>query len=128
MALIGVSGTVLRGALKLADDIRDTLEKASRGEVKMSIGQKMGALSQVGLLAQRIASAAGDVVKMERLLLGEPTEIIGNRTIGDVDFDEAIRELEKGAEIAARIKERQERKEAFKRRVLNGRQANGNPS
>lgn len=120
LALIGISGTVLRGALKLADTIRTELEDAAAGTAKMSIEQKMVILTRTGLLTQRIAAAAGDVVKMERLLLGEPTEILAHKDLTEVDFDSAIAELERGAEVAKRIRERQERKKAFKLRLVAG--------
>jgi len=120
LALIGISGTVLRGALKLADTIRTELEGAAAGESKMTIEQKMVILTRTGLLTQRIAAAAGDVVKMERLLLGEPTEILAHKDLKEVDFDAAIAELERSAEVAKRIRERRSRKEAFKLRLVAG--------
>ena len=48
---------------------------------------------------------------MERLLLGEPTEIIGVKGVGDFTEDEAIRELELGAQTAHRMRERKARRE-----------------
>lgn len=120
LALIGIGGTILRGALKLGDSIRKELEDAASGASKMTLEQKMVVLTRTGLLTQRIASAAGDVVKMERLLLGEPTEILGHKDLGTVGFDEAIRELENAAQVANRIKERRARREQFKLKLIEG--------
>jgi hypothetical protein len=120
LALIGIGGTILRGALKLGDSIRKDLEDAASGAKEMSLEQKMVVLTRTGLLTQRIASAAGDVVKMERLLLGEPTEILGHKDLGSVGFDEAIRELENAAGVAERIKARRARREDFKLKLIQG--------
>lgn len=120
LGLIAAAGSCVRGAIKLAESVRADLEAGTDGGKAMSVSKKMAALSRIGLLTQRIASSASDVVKMERLLLGEPTEILGHRAMADVDFEAALKELESASDVAKRIRDRRVRREAFKLKVLQG--------
>lgn len=115
LALIGINGQCLRGALQLSEKIQKEL-----AEGDMTTAQKLTALTRLGLLTQRISSAASEVVRMERLLLGEPTEIVGSRDLSEIGFEEALAELEKSAEFAKRIRERKKRLDAFKLTLVKG--------
>lgn len=56
--------------------------------------------------ARASTSAGMQALQMERLLLGQPTEIIGVTDLDSMNEDEAIAELEEAAAVAARMKKR----------------------
>lgn len=117
LGMIGASASVVRGAMKLGESIGKDLALAAEGDVKMTMKAKQEAITNTTLWLTRLASAAGEVVKMERLLLGEPTEILGHKNLANVGFEEAVKELEGGSETARRIRERAERRKAHLSKV-----------
>jgi hypothetical protein len=63
--------------------------------------------------SSRAATAAGmQVLQMERLLLGQPTEIIGVKDVEGISEKDALVELEEAAKAADRVRKRRERRKA----------------
>lgn len=108
MALIGVSGSVLRGALKQAREIEKIVETGvdPANNQKLTLGQKVDTLWKLSRIVAQTATSSAEVIRMERLLLGEPTEIIGTLELGDLSEDQAIAEIREAQEAAQRILER----------------------
>lgn len=111
MALIGVSGSTLRGALKQAREIEKIIETGidpADGH-KLTLREKIDTLWKLSRIVAQTASSSAEVIRMERLLLGEPTEIIGTLELGDLSEDQAIQEIREAQEAAERILERRSR-------------------
>lgn len=116
IALIGVTGQVLRGAIKSAKDLERMIESgydvvgvdADGKEIRrrLSVKERVEVLWKVGRIVRQAANAGMEVVRMERLLLGEPTEIVGMVDLDAISEEEAIRDIEAAYEAAQRVKER----------------------
>lgn len=107
MALVGVTARTLRAGLAAAPRI----ENAIVNGVDPASGKKLTTMEQVrllermSLLVSRAAASAEATVKMERLLLGEPTEILEHR-IDDAAVNEAFVEIEEAARSIERYRRR----------------------
>jgi hypothetical protein len=61
-------------------------------------------------ISSRAATDAGmKCLQMERLLLGQPTEIIGAKDTSNMSIDDALVELDKAAQAAERIRRRRDK-------------------
>ena len=109
--MIGIVGHLVKGALKQAAQIEKEIEegKDETTGIKLSLKDRLDGLKNIGTLVKQCGEAAESVVKLERLLLGEPTDIVGVKRL-DVGTDEALKELEEAGAMAARMKDRQERR------------------
>jgi hypothetical protein len=112
VAMIGITGSLLRGAIKQAREIEkalgDGVDPATNK--KLTVRDKVSILWQVNRIVRQTADASGDVIRMERLLLGEPTEIVGTVNLGDMTEDQAIADIEEAHAAALRVKRRRESK------------------
>lgn len=110
MALISVTGRVLRGIIKRAT----VLEKALAEGVDPATGKPLTLKAQIDMMwkvnrmVSQTATASADVIKMERLLLGEPTEIVGTMDIGDMSEEQAMKEIREAYEAANRVASRKD--------------------
>lgn len=104
VALIGVTGTLLRGAIKQARDLETALATGKDPATKkaLTIRDKVSILWQINRIVRQTAEASSDVIKMERLLLGEPTEIVGTMNLGDMTEEQAYAEIREAYEAAER--------------------------
>jgi hypothetical protein len=105
-----ITGRALQGLLQQAAKIERELRRGideATGK-KMSIRQKMVALNRLSLLISRSAQAGNDVIRMERVLLGEPTDIIGHQIQG-LDMDQAKNKLDEANAMWDRIQARKDR-------------------
>jgi hypothetical protein len=88
LARIGVE--LLHTAAAVATDLR---EMASTGKLKtLSPKEKLGLVRNVAAIASRTAEVSQKAVQMERLLMGEPTAILGHTgasPVGDMTPEEA---------------------------------------
>lgn len=104
---------------KLAPNVRKLVEKinikidaaldADEGspEEMLDLVERVAAVLWRLSTSSRASTAAGmQALQMERLLLGQPTEIIGVTDLDSMNEDEAIRELEEAAATASRMKAR----------------------
>jgi hypothetical protein len=127
MALIGTTGVILGGAMKSARDIERALREGIDPNVlvkdpttgrmvprKLTIVERVRLLESVGRLVRIAGETAKDVVHVERLLLGEPTDIVGVRRLEELTEDDAIARLRRAGEAASRMEDRRQRRGAFK--------------
>ena len=123
MGLIAATGVALRGAMDQAASIEAALRTGIDPATKKPIPllAKVKILAELGRLVRLAGETAMDVVRVERLLLGEPTEIVGTRNLDNLTEDDAIRELERAGEVAARMKERRARR----LKLIQGGKSNG---
>jgi len=105
VAMIGITGTVLRGAIKQARELEAALASGIDPATKkaLSVREKIDLLWKVNRIVRQTADASGDVIRMERLLLGEPTEIVGTMNLGDITEDQAIQDIREAYEAAQRV-------------------------
>ena len=102
IALASINARLLRGAIDLADGIeRDLAHSAG------SLKERMAYLRTMAQIVQRTAETSAKCVQMERLLLGEPTSIIG--TIGTSD-EMTAEEAEQYIALATRAVRRRARR------------------
>lgn len=108
MALIGVTGSLLRGSIKAASEIEQAIISGvdPATEKKLTLKDRVDLLWKVNRIVRQTASASGDVIRMERLLLGEPTEIVGMMELGDYSEEQALQEIAEAYEAAERYAER----------------------
>jgi hypothetical protein len=92
-ALIGITGHALRGMLDQARtieaDIRSGLDPSTGKSYRLQ--ERVRMMDALARIVQRASESAAEVVRMERLLLGEPTEIIGAATS---TIEDVVREFE----------------------------------
>jgi hypothetical protein len=101
-ALVGITGHALRGMIEQARILEGELragKDSSNGQV-LSLPQRMRAMDTLARIVQRASEAAAEVVRMERLLLGEPTEIVGTTAT----LEEVVREFEATSRAVQRVK------------------------
>lgn len=128
IALVSVTGRVLRGALRSASDLEQAFATGldSDGK-KLSVVERVNMLDRLARTVERCSRAARDTMAMERILLGEPTEIIGVSS----DFlsdDDSLREIDEFARAAQRARERRDQREERKLRLVRGGQKAANGS
>jgi hypothetical protein len=122
VAMIGITGTILRGAIKQARELEKALatgKDPATGKA-LTIREKITVLWQVNRIVAQTANASSDVIKMERLLLGEPTEIVGHMDLGDMTEEQALADIFEAYQAAQRV---QARRESLT--VIHGGKANG---
>lgn len=110
VAMIGITGTVLRGAIKQARELEKALATGidPATQKKLTIREKVTILWQVNRIVAQTANASADVIKMERLLLGEPTEIVGHMDLGDMTEEQALADIFEAYQAAQRVQARRE--------------------
>lgn len=108
VALIGVTGTLLRGSIKQARDLENALASGKDPATgkKLTVREKVSIMWQINRIVRQTAEASADVIKMERLLLGEPTEIVGTMNMGDMTEEQAIADIREAYEAAMRVANR----------------------
>ncbi len=121
VTLVAVMARALAGCLKRAK----ALEKRIVDAKDMDLAEEIALLDRMARTVERTTRAAKETMVMERLLLGEPTEIIGLKGVGDFTEDEAIRELELGAQTAVRMRERMVRRKNRLQLLQGGKSSNG---
>lgn len=105
MALAGATAQLTDGSLKLAQSLRTRLlEMAATGQVDVREGVSL--IRAIAAATKHGAEAARLVLQMERLLLGEPTEILGLRGAGDLSLEEHLERIDKAARAGERFKKR----------------------
>jgi hypothetical protein len=121
IALIGTTGRILRGALDMAPGLERQIREGKDIDGRpLMVRERIEALWKLARVVKQSSEAACDVIRAERLLLGEPTEILGiKKDLDSLTMDDAIRELEEAGEMAARMRRRKD----LKLRILNGGQA-----
>jgi len=128
VALMGSLGRVLKAlvedARKLEDVIKAGVDPATK--VAFTVTERMRHLDKIGRLVKQNGEAMRDVLVAERLLLGEPGEILGIKNMDAMTDEEAIRELELAGQSAARHRERMQRRQAIGLRAVPHDRANGN--
>ena len=122
VALIGITGTVLRGAIKRAQYLEDALANGvdpATGD-KLTLKEQVDLLWKVNRIVRQTAATTTEVIRMERLLLGEPTEIVGSMGLAHVTEEQAIEEIEEAYEAAQRVRARRERESLRSRPTSQG--------
>lgn len=106
---------MLRGALQRAEDLEGLVAtgKDKDGRV-LDVREQVELVRKVGGLMRETSAASKDVIQMERLLLGEPTEILGLHETDGLTEDEAIKGIREAAEAARRYEARRGNLRAIK--------------
>lgn len=105
-------GGLVSGMSPMIDAVRSLCESLKKDIAKASSRRKLDAKAKMNLIERgtRVIKGATDsvqtILQTERLLLGEPTEILGTKNLGDLTEEDAIKELEEAGKVAARHKER----------------------
>lgn len=124
IALVSITGRVLRGALKNAEELERAFANGQDTDgKKLSVSQRIQLIDKLARTVERASRAARDTMAMERTLLGEPTEIIGVTSLDYSDDHETYREIEELATAAQRARERKEQREKRLRLIKGGRAA-----
>lgn len=123
LALAGITGKLLRSADKLGTYYEQRLQEVERqgltgGAALKALGMKpkevLLHMRAIGNVMGKVAEISEASVKMERLLMGEPTAIIGNA--GEVERpktkEEALERFNKSAKAFERFRQRQAAVEA----------------
>jgi hypothetical protein len=105
VALAAVNGRLLSGALSLVEALEKDL-----AENKGTIKERLGYLRTIANVVARTAEASQKAVQMERLIMGEPTAILGVQggkpNPDDMTPDEAGQWLEAGMKAFEKAKRR----------------------
>ena len=90
--MLGVSlGRLLKGSIAVSETIEaDMLELGKNGKSALSIRERMGFIRTIAQIAQRAAEVSRNAVMMERLLVGDPTSIVGHQ-VAPMSDEEAKR-------------------------------------
>lgn len=119
---------------KLGDGIRDLAPKLRDAIKRIEFAEEtdLDDIERVAKLLWRLsistragASTAWTILQAERLLLGQPTDIIGLTDLDNMDEREAMKELEEAAKSFERIKERRKKTAASFRVLQGGKTADG---
>ena len=88
------------GVQILADRCNDELKKLAKDPKDFKLASSLATIRKYALAIRDINSAAQTAVELERLYLGEPTEILGVQlgSFDDAPMEDVLREIEKGAE------------------------------
>lgn len=107
LVLAGVNADLLKVSSKLAASLLRDLEKLE----KLGPRERMGILRTVAGVVHRTAQASQVAVNMERLLMGEPTAILGRSDGGGPSTaDMTVEEAEQWLSLATRAFERRARR------------------
>lgn len=105
--LLTSSKELLEGFTHLAKEVNVYLKTATVDSIEDA--RTAGNLLWRLATTSKSATEAGmRVLQMERLLLGQPMEIIGTKDLEEISDEEALRELEEAAACAQRIRRRRE--------------------
>lgn len=110
VALVNITGKALRGMLVQADELERSVREGkdlATGKL-LTTRQRFVLLSRISHLVERCATSGAAVIRMERLLLGEPTEIIGHRIEG-LSIEDAEGKVIEAQAMVTRIKDRRAR-------------------
>lgn len=102
-----IIGRIDRKIEKILEDDSET----SVEEMLELVERTAAVLWRLSTSARASTSAGMQALQMERLLLGQPTEIIGVTDLDAMTEDEAINELEAAAEVAKRMRARKKKRE-----------------
>jgi hypothetical protein len=69
-------------------------------------------LWRIAISSRAAVESGWKALQMERLLLGQPTDIIGMKDVDNISDFDALKELEEAAKAAERVRERRKRREA----------------
>lgn len=106
-ALIGVTGQLLRGAIKRARDLEQLIESGIDTDgKKLTVKDQIDMLWKINRIVRQSAESTHDVIKMERLLLGEPTEIVGIANLENMTIEQALDDIREAYEAAERVASR----------------------
>ena len=108
LALLESSEELLAGYRKLAPKVKQALENIDVENIDPEKAARL--LWRVAISSRAAIDAGMRTLQMERLLLGQPMEIIGIRDM-DLDESDVLEELEEAATMAARIRERRARRD-----------------
>lgn len=101
-----VSAIVLAGVnadlLRVAGSLAKSLLRDEASLTKLSPRERMGILRTVAGIVQRTAQASASAVSMERLLMGQPTAILGRAEAGPSTEDMTPEEAEQWLALANR--------------------------
>jgi hypothetical protein len=111
--LLSNSKELLRGFGKFAPRVVTYLQ-SMKIESDEDVERAARVLWRIATSARSATEAGMKVLQMERLLLGQPTEIIGVKDVSDMSDTDALNELEEAARAAERVRERRKRFEAKK--------------
>lgn len=106
--LLNSSGELLAGYSELTKEVKSYLgshKVNTLSEAQTSIQM----LWRVAKITKNATDAGMKVLQMERLLLGQPMEIIGTKDVDEISDADALKELEEAARAAERIRQRSEK-------------------
>lgn len=117
IGLLSLLGRCLKGAMKSADWLEQALETGMvpGTSTPLTYQQRMNTLRIFGSLAERSDRAVHTILQAERLLMGEPTEVIGV-SAQSMSMDEALHVLRTSNKALARA----ERKGQTQLRLVHG--------
>ena len=99
IGLMGLTASLLQGGMKLSQRVKQQLETKN-----MEPMEAVRLLQAIATIAQKNNEAAKMAMAMERLLLGEPTEILGVK-MGIESLEDAEREILAAAADLKRARE-----------------------
>ncbi len=122
LALLESSEELLAGYRKLAPKVKKALAEIDVDDLDPEKAARM--LWRLAISSRAAIDAGMRVLQAERLLLGQPMEIIGIRDM-DMDESDVLVELEEAATMAARIRERRARRDGRLRLLQGGKATEG---
>jgi len=106
LALIGVTSRVLRGAVKRAADLERLVAEGKDVDGRpLTVKEQIDVLWKLSRVMRQASEAAAVVFKLERVLLAEPTEIVGTVDLESMSAAEMIADIQRAFEAAMRIKQ-----------------------
>jgi hypothetical protein len=106
--LLNSSGELLAGYSALTKEVRRFLAN-HKIETITGAQTAIQLLWRISTTTKRATDAGMKVLQMERLLLGQPMEIIGTKDVDEISDEDALKELEEAAQAAERIRQRSEK-------------------
>jgi hypothetical protein len=100
IALMGTTSHLLRAGVARAQALQKSLDA---GDVLLTPAQTLQFVSSCGYLAKTAAEAAETTMRMERLLLGAPTEILGIQA-DRMSMDDAERVIDMASRALERVR------------------------
>lgn len=116
LALLESSEELLAGYRILAPKVKKALSRVDVADLDPEKAARL--LWRIAISSRAAVDAGMRVLQAERLLLGQPMEIIGVRDM-DLDESDVLEELEEAAVMAIRVRERKARREG-RLRLLQG--------
>lgn len=108
VSLLESSKELLRGYGHLSKEVSKFLEGATV-ETMEDARRASNLLWRLAITSSTATASGMRVLQMERLLLGQPMEIIGTKDVEEISDEDALIELEEAAKVAERIRARRER-------------------